>query len=95
MVDTLRDGVSDGIYAIAAAPVWCAEAMASPQRETTVLFAMSRADKAALKAEAEALGITMQALFERRLLGRLHATRLPPGRAPRNGAGEEQLPLTG
>ena len=69
--------------------------MASPHRETAVLFAMSRADKAALKAEAEALGITMQALFERRLLGRSHATRLPPGRPPKTRRGEDQLPLTG
>lgn len=69
--------------------------MANPNRETAVLFAMSHADKAALKAEANRLGITVQALLERRCLGRQDAVPLRPGRVPKDRSDERFLPLTG
>ena len=52
-------------------------------RETSVLFRLSRKQKAQLHAEAKALGIPLQALMERRLLGKHDATRRPPGRTPK------------
>ena len=75
--------------------VWFSRRMASPHRETAVLFYMSRSDRASLRAEAEDLSITVQALLERRIFGYADAERLPPGRTPKSKQCEEQLPLTG
>lgn len=61
-------------------------------RATSVLFRMSHADKAGLVRDSKALGISVQALMERRVLGRTDATTRQPGRTPRR---EEELPMTG
>lgn len=58
--------------------------MAAKDRQTSVLFRLSREEKAQLHEEAAGLGITLQALLERRLLGKLDATRRPPGRTPKS-----------
>jgi hypothetical protein len=51
-------------------------------RVTGVLFRMSHDEKAQLKTEAKALGITVQALLERRVLGKADAQPRQPGRVP-------------
>lgn len=54
---------------------------------------MSHADKAKIKARAAELGITVQALLERIILGQEEAVTRAPGRVPK--VQKEQLPLTG
>jgi hypothetical protein len=60
--------------------------MAEPRakdRATGVLLRMSVEDKARLRSEAEAQGVSLQVLLERRLLGKPDADNRPPGRVPR------------
>ena len=57
--------------------------MARTDRETSVLFRVSREQKQQLKRDAAALGITVQALLERRALGITDAAPRRPGREPR------------
>ena len=65
-------------------------------RATAVLFRMSHADKATLQRDASELGITVQALLERRALGYADAVTRPPGsRSRRQHRNEDELPLTG
>lgn len=64
------------------------------QRRTSVLFRMDEADKARLVHDAQEMGITVQALLERRALGRLDAVTNRGGR-PRRLPQVEELPLTG
>lgn len=56
--------------------------MARSDREDSVLFRLSRAQKQHLKHEAAELGISVQALMERRVLGIRDAEPHPPGRQP-------------
>ncbi len=65
---------------------WWGGLMPAKDRECSILVKMSR------EKEAAQLGITRQALAERRLLG-ITVEAIPPGRAPR--AQTEELPLTG
>lgn len=64
------------------------------QRRTSVLFRMDEADKARLVHDARELGITVQALLERRALGHHDAVTNRGGR-PRHIPQVEELPLTG
>lgn len=64
----------------------------SHERETAVLVRMSHERKAALMQEAKDLGITFQALGERKLLGITDAQSRRHGRVPRK---QTELPLTG
>lgn len=61
-------------------------------RATSVLFRMSHAEKAALRRDADDLGITVQALLERRVLGKSDAVTRHGARPKR---AQEGLPLTG
>lgn len=61
-------------------------------RETSILFRLSHAEKAAIRHEAAELGLTVQALMERKLLGKEGVVR-HGGRRPRPQ--QEMLPLTG
>ena len=70
-----------------------ANGLVAEDRQTQVLFRMSHAEKAQLRKDADALGITVQALMERRVLGKVDAVGRPPGRKPRPQ--QEELPLTG
>lgn len=63
-------------------------------RATAVLFRMSHADKAAIQADAADLGISVQALLERRVLGYEDAVTRH-GARPRRRSEEDQLPMTG
>lgn len=63
-------------------------------RADAVLIRMSHARKAELKAEAASLGLTLQALAERRLLGIADAQNRKHGRVPRSRQ-DQELPLTG
>ena len=49
-------------------------ALTAEDRQTSVVFRMSHDEKAQLKRDAAELGITMQALLERRALGKADAT---------------------
>ena len=70
-----------------------ANGLVAEDRQTQVLFRMSHAEKAQLRKDADALGITVQALMERRVLGKVDAVGRPPGSKPRPQ--QEELPLTG
>ena len=68
--------------------------MRETARATALLFRMSHEAKAALHQEASDLGISVQALFERRMLGLSDAVdRRPPRRRRINN--QDGLPLTG
>ncbi|WP_407568335.1 hypothetical protein QK900_15645 (plasmid) [Arsenicicoccus dermatophilus] len=56
---------------------------------------MSRADRDRLRVEAQAEGLTVQELFELRMLG--YSEPLPKGKGgrPRRRRQHEELPLTG
>ena len=71
---------------------WWGGLMPAKDRECSILVKMSRENRDRLVQEAAQLGITRQALAERRLLG-ITVEAIPPGRAPR--AQTEELPLTG
>ena len=65
----------------------------SQDREVSVLFRMSREQRTQLRNDAAALGIPVQALLERRVLGIHDAAARVPGREPRTQ--QERLPMTG
>ena len=75
------------------APSWWGGLMPDPNRECSILVKMSLENRALLHRDAARLGITLQALAERRMLGIADAQPLPNGRIPR--AQKEELPLTG
>lgn len=70
-----------------------AHGLVAEDRQTSVLFRMSHDQKTQLRRDADALGITVQALLERRVLGNHDAVSRVPGRKPRPQ--QEELPLTG
>jgi len=65
----------------------------SAERATAYLFRMSADDKARLKAEAAAADMTVQQLFELKLLG-APKPRVRMGRPPKRDQ-EEELPIAG
>ena len=70
--------------------------MRETDRATALLFRMSHEAKAALHREAGELGISVQALFERRMLGQVDAVDRRPGpAAARRRSHQDGLPLTG
>ncbi len=68
--------------------------MAARDRECSVLVRMSKESRDRLHRDAARLGITIQALAERRLLGISDAQPLPPGRTPQRRQ-DEELSMTG
>ncbi len=71
----------------------CMSKLTSPDRQSAVLFRLSFEQRDQLRADARAMGITVQALLERRVLG-IEDTRSRSGaRSHRDQA--ERLPLTG
>lgn len=65
----------------------------SPDRQSSVLFRMSFEQRDQLQADARAMGLTVQAFLERRVLGIEDAQSRPGARTQRAQA--ERLPLTG
>lgn len=63
-------------------------------RQTSVLFRLSHDERTKLRADAEELGITVQALLERRVLNKYVEGRRHGGRKPKDTQ-QETLPLTG
>lgn len=63
----------------------------SSDRETALTFRMSFADRTQLKQDAAAAGLTLQQLYEQRMLGAVKP-RAPMGR-PRKHPQNEELPL--
>lgn len=61
-------------------------------RQASILFRMSKEEKQRLKSEADELGITVQALLERRALGKYEPQRRRGGRQPKP-INDEELPL--
>lgn len=69
--------------------------MRETDRRAALLFRMSHEAKAALHEEAAGLGISVQALFERRMLGLSDAVDRRPARKHRHNDNQDGLPLTG
>lgn len=69
--------------------------MREADRATALLFRMSHETKAALHREAAELGISVQALFERRMLGQTDAVDRRHSRRQRPSDDQDGLPLTG
>ncbi len=60
-----------------------ANGLVAEDRQTQVLFRLSHEERAQLHQEARDLGITLQALLERRILGKhVAASERKPGRKP-------------
>lgn len=64
----------------------------STLRSAAITFRLSEENKAALLDEARGLGISLQALLDRRVLGIENARDLRPGPTVNN---DQELPLTG
>lgn len=64
-------------------------------RQKGVLFRMSVEQRDQLHADAHALGISVQALLERRVLGVTDSATRRGVRSGRKSRGDEELPLTG
>lgn len=65
----------------------------APDRDAVASFRMSAEEKERLKKEASGSGLTLQQLFELRMLGEAKP-RPRDGRKPRTGP-QQQLPLAG
>ena len=65
----------------------------SKARDVSAVFRMSVEDRARLKREAADAGVSLQQLFEQKLLGE-HRPARAPGR-PRKRPSDAELPLTG
>lgn len=62
-----------------------ANGLVAEDRQTQVLLRLSHAERAQLHQEARDLGITLQALLERRVLGKhVDAAERKPGRKPKS-----------
>lgn len=64
-------------------------------RKAAILVRMSPEQKAVFVAEAQELGISVQVLMERKLLGKHDAENRAPGRVPKDRNQRELFRMTG